>query len=67
MGKFSLSNSRALAIAATFGLMGLGVLLSLAVRFLPVGEYGATLRYVGWCCLMAGGGALVLWLFTKNV
>jgi len=58
--------SRSLAIGTTFGLMAVGSVLAVVSRHLADSGQAGTVRYLGWCCLVAGGGALALWLLTKR-
>ncbi len=66
MTKKHFRGSRLLAAWLTLGLLILGLGLAVGALCLPEGKPAGIMGYIGWCCMVAGGGALALGLLTRR-
>jgi hypothetical protein len=66
MTKKHIQGNRVLAAGLTLGLLVLGLGLAVGALCLPEGETAGIVRALGWCCMVAGGGALALGRLTRR-
>lgn len=66
MTKKRFQGSRLLAAGLTLGLLVLGLVLGIGARYIANGETAGMVKALAWCCMVAGGGALVLGLLTRR-
>jgi hypothetical protein len=66
MMKANVNGNRVLAIGLTAGLMVVGLVLVGSSQMVSSGKVAEAMAALGWCCMVAGAGALALWQLTRR-